>query len=72
MIDIHYVDLAEVSDFFEVNAYRGYNLGVFPVAVVQLKTATLTLVLVGVLIVALSSTDSFLSYLLGLLQRRTP
>ncbi|XP_044489333.1 uncharacterized protein LOC123213806 [Mangifera indica] len=37
-----------------------------------LKTATLTLVLVGVLIVALSSTDSFLSYLLGLLLRRTP
>ncbi|CAA0808970.1 Unknown protein [Striga hermonthica] len=35
-----------------------------------LKTATLTLVLVAVLIVALSSVDSALSYLLALLLRR--
>ncbi|XP_057966409.1 uncharacterized protein LOC131156613 [Malania oleifera] len=37
-----------------------------------LKTATLTLVLVALLIVALSSVDSALSYLLALLLRRTP
>ncbi|ONH92334.1 hypothetical protein PRUPE_8G169100 [Prunus persica] len=37
-----------------------------------LKTATLTLVLVALLIVALSSTDSALSYLLALILRRTP
>ncbi|KAM2798478.1 hypothetical protein COP1_003431 [Malus domestica] len=37
-----------------------------------LKTATLTLVLVVLLIVALSSTDSALSYLLALILRRTP
>ncbi|PON45054.1 Protein translocase complex [Parasponia andersonii] len=37
-----------------------------------LKTATLTLVLVAVLIVALSSIDSSLSYLLALLLRKTP
>ncbi|XP_011085752.1 uncharacterized protein LOC105167651 isoform X1 [Sesamum indicum] len=35
-----------------------------------LKTATLTLVLVALLIVALSSVDSALSYLLGLILRR--
>ncbi|XP_024164326.2 uncharacterized protein LOC112171361 [Rosa chinensis] len=35
-----------------------------------LKTATLTLVLVALLIVALSSTDSALSYLLALIIRR--
>lgn len=37
-----------------------------------LKTATLTLVLVALLIVALSSTDSALSYLLALILRRKP
>ncbi|KAM1006882.1 hypothetical protein FF1_003527 [Malus domestica] len=37
-----------------------------------LKTATFTLVLVALLIVALSSTDSALSYLLALILRRTP
>ncbi|XP_048337184.2 uncharacterized protein LOC107427392 [Ziziphus jujuba] len=37
-----------------------------------LKTATLTLVLVALLIIALSSVDSALSYLLALLLRRTP
>ncbi|KAA8550196.1 hypothetical protein F0562_001880 [Nyssa sinensis] len=37
-----------------------------------LKTASLTLVLVALLIVALSSVDSALSYLLALLLRRTP
>ncbi|XP_050365810.1 uncharacterized protein LOC126784389 [Argentina anserina] len=37
-----------------------------------LKTATLTLVLVALLIVALSSTDSALSYMLGLFLRRKP
>ncbi|KAK9287299.1 hypothetical protein L1049_015712 [Liquidambar formosana] len=37
-----------------------------------LKTATLTLVLVALLIVALSSIDSCLSYLLALFLRRTP
>ncbi|KAM2008924.1 hypothetical protein EV1_003520 [Malus domestica] len=36
-----------------------------------LKTATLTLVLVVLLIVALSSTDSALSYMLALILRRT-
>ncbi|PRQ25019.1 hypothetical protein RchiOBHm_Chr6g0278921 [Rosa chinensis] len=37
-----------------------------------LKTATLTLVLVALLIVALSSTDSALSYMLALILRRRP
>ncbi|CAI0407961.1 unnamed protein product [Linum tenue] len=37
-----------------------------------LKTATLTLVLVALLIVALSSIDSILCYLLALFLRRTP
>ncbi|CAK9180982.1 unnamed protein product [Ilex paraguariensis] len=37
----------------------------------NLKTASLTLVLVGVLIIALSSVDSALCYLLALLSRRT-
>ncbi|KAL9417503.1 hypothetical protein AB3S75_040476 [Citrus x aurantiifolia] len=37
-----------------------------------LKTATLTLVLVALLIVALSSVDSALSFILALLLRRTP
>ncbi|KAG9148393.1 hypothetical protein Leryth_023007 [Lithospermum erythrorhizon] len=37
-----------------------------------LKTATLTLVLVGLLIVALSSVDSGLSYLLAVLLRKLP
>ncbi|XP_030509501.2 uncharacterized protein LOC115724171 isoform X1 [Cannabis sativa] len=37
-----------------------------------LKTATLTLVLVALLIVALSSVDSALSYLLAVLTRRAP
>uniref|UniRef100_A0A5B7BND4 Uncharacterized protein n=1 Tax=Davidia involucrata TaxID=16924 RepID=A0A5B7BND4_DAVIN len=37
-----------------------------------LKTASLTLVLVALLIVALSSVDSALSYLLALFLRRTP
>ncbi|KAL2544086.1 Elicitor-responsive protein 3 [Forsythia ovata] len=37
---------------------------------IELKTATLTLVLVALLIVALSSVDSALSYLLALLLRR--
>ncbi|XP_062107793.1 uncharacterized protein LOC133818771 [Humulus lupulus] len=37
-----------------------------------LKTATLTLVLVALLIVALSSVDSALSYLLAVLMRRAP
>ncbi|KAL6495758.1 hypothetical protein OROGR_030321 [Orobanche gracilis] len=36
----------------------------------MLKTAALTLVLVGVLIVALSSVDSALSFLLAVLSRR--
>jgi hypothetical protein len=40
--------------------------------VVQLKTATLTLVIVAVLIVALASVDSALSYTLALILRRTP
>ncbi|XP_062177598.1 uncharacterized protein LOC133882433 isoform X2 [Alnus glutinosa] len=37
-----------------------------------LKTATLTLVIVAVLIVALASVDSALSYTLALILRRTP
>lgn len=37
-----------------------------------LKTATLTLILVALLIVALSSVDSCLSFLLALLLRKTP
>lgn len=37
-----------------------------------LRTATLTLVLVALLIVALSSVDSALSFMLALLLRRTP
>ncbi|KAB1200653.1 hypothetical protein CJ030_MR0G006681 [Morella rubra] len=37
-----------------------------------LKTAALTLVLVAVLIVALSSVDSALCYILALILRRTP
>lgn len=37
-----------------------------------LKTATLTLVIVAVLIVALSSVDSVLSYMLAMILRRTP
>ncbi|KAM7257379.1 hypothetical protein ACFE04_013120 [Oxalis oulophora] len=44
----------------------------WPAFQTTLKTATLTLVLVALLIVALSSVDAVLCYLLALLLRRTP
>ena len=44
----------------------------FYIGLVQLRTAMLTLVLVALLIVALSSVDSVLCYVLALLLRRTP
>lgn len=59
-----------VEVWIKVNAKRDSNPGF--TSFMQLKTATLTLVLVALLIVALSSVDSALSFILALLLRRTP
>jgi hypothetical protein len=50
-----------------IQRFLGFSIGL-----VQLRTAMLTLVLVALLIVALSSVDSVLCYVLALLLRRTP
>ena len=70
LVNNHFAMLVKNYFSFEVNAIL--NKAEFLTGVVQLKTATLTLVIVAVLIVALTSVDSALCYMLALILRRTP
>ncbi|KAJ8541939.1 hypothetical protein K7X08_016805 [Anisodus acutangulus] len=67
----------KVIDIFQLKIPLFQSLIIFHaciiirVAIDLLKTATLALVLVGLFIIALSSVDSALSYMLALFLRRT-